>query len=270
MVSDDRASVGEYTTPSAQDESIAVLDCGCLSGPMTYSKTAVSAPNQSTYPLSFVAGLSGTGYNQLSLTWWVVFSKSTPGAPWVIAFIADYAEGGGLDDFTPYSTLAPMTVHYPLEDAPQAYVGFFQALDTTGDTGQGAPTDWATDGILDSEVSISNDIRSRRIAEGLHETFSHTVDQVSPIFAQVVNGSLYGAMECFSMKVTDDVTSANGSSIVQPADQDTWGNLIPPGSYSSLTFTQEDDSCVGEDATSGVSLDASSGGNYSITTAPSG
>ncbi len=270
MISDDRASLGGYTTPSALNDSIATLDCGCLAGPMTYSTSAVSAPYQSSYPLSFVAGLNGTGYNQLSLTWWVVFSKSSPGQPWLVAFIAAYAEGGGLEGFSPYSTSAPMTVHYPLQDAPQQYVDYFQNLDMTGNAGRGAPPGWATDNILSSEVTISNDIRAHRLAGGLHETFSHSVDGVSPIFAQVINGSVYGSMECFSMTVTDDITSANGSPIVQPADQGAWGNLIPPGSYSSLKFTQEDDACVGEDTTSGVSLDASSGGNYAIATTPSG
>jgi hypothetical protein len=270
MITDDRASLGTYTTPSALDDSLATLDCGCLTGPMTYSTSAISAPTQSNYPLSFMAGLSGTGYNQLSLTRWVVFSKARASAPWLVAFLASYAEGGGLTGFTPFSSLSPTIGQYPLQNAPQAYVDFFQNLDATGSSGTGAPPDWAQDNILDSEVSNTTNDDDRVKALGYKEQFTHSVDQVSPIFAQVVNGSLYGAMECFSMKVTAVIASASRSPIVQPSDQDVWGNLIPPGSYSSVQFTQESDECIGEDATSGISLDANSGGNYVISTTPSG
>ena len=71
------------------------------------------------------------------------------------------------------------------------------------------------------------------------------------------------------MKVTDDVTSAKGSPIVQPGNQGAWGYAIPPGSYSSLNFMQEDGACVEESATSGITLTSDSGGIYSISTTPS-
>jgi hypothetical protein len=226
--------------------------------------------NENSYPLSFVAGLSGLGYNQVSQTWWVVFTKASVDTAWVVAFFASYAVGGGLDGFTSSSAASPIAVQYPLQAAPQAYVYFFQHLDMTGDAGSGAPTDFAHNNILNTEVSTSTEIHADRQAEGLRETFTHTVDQVSPVFAQVVDGSVYGAMECFSMKVTDNVTSAGGSPVVQSADQSTWGYEIPPGSYSSLTFTQEDDACVEESATSGVTLTSNSGGSYAIAMIPSG
>jgi len=269
MISDDRGSLSAYTTPSALNDSIATLDCGCLTGPMTYSTSAISAPTQNGYPVSFMAGLSGMGYNQLSQTWWVVFTKTSTNTPWVVAFIASYAEGGGLDGFNPYSDLSPTSVQYPLQDAPQAYLNFFQTLDTTGDLGTGAPLHFAHDNILSTEVNNTTNIRERRKAEGLHETFTHTIDQVSPVFAQVVDGSLYGSMECFSTRSTDHITSVNGSPITQPSDQGAWGLLVPPGTYASLTFTQEDDSCVEESFTSGVTLDSESGGTYAISTTPS-
>jgi hypothetical protein len=96
------------------------------------------------------------------------------------------------------------------------------------------------------------------------------VDQVSPIFAQVVDGSVYGDMECFAMHMTDDITSSDGSPIVQPANQTAWGYEIPAGSYSSLEFTQEQDECVEESATSGITVTSDSGGRYQIATTPSG
>ncbi len=270
MVSDDRASLSSYTTPSALNDSIATLDCGCLPGPMTYSTSAISNPVESSYPLSFMAGLSGLGYNQVSQTWWVVFTKASDNTPWEVAFFASYAVGGGLEGFTSSSAASPLAVQYPLQAAPQAYVDFFQHLDMTGDAGTGAPTDFAHNNILNTEVSTTTEIHANRQAAGLRETFSHTVDQVSPVFAQVIEGSVYGSMECFSMKVTDTLTSANGSPVVQSADQSTWGYEIPPGSYASLQFTQEDDACVAESATSGFTLTSDSGGNYAIAMIPSG
>ena len=268
MVAGDRGSLRALTTPSALNDSIATLDCGCLNGPMTYTTSAVSAPRQSTYPVTFMAGLSGTGYNQLSHTWWVVFTKPSATTPWVIASIAGYTGGGGLDGFTAYSDAAPATVPFPLQDAAQAYVDYFQGLDTTHDPGTGLPAHYAHDNILDSEVGDTTQIRQRRVADGLHETFTHAVDQVSPVFAQVIDGSLYGAMECFSVRSTDVVTPTGSAPIVQPADEQEWGLLVPPGSYASLTFTQEDDSCVEESLTSGITLDSESGGTYAISTTP--
>jgi hypothetical protein len=269
MVSDDRAALHTYTTPSALDDATATLDCGCLPGPMTYSTTAITTPPQSAYPLSFMAGLSGLGYNQVSQTWWVVFAKATASTPWVVAYFASYAVGGGLDGFTSSSAAPQVALRYPLQDAPQNYVGFFQKLDMTGDAGSGAPAGFAKNNFLDTEVRTTSGIHADRQAAGLQESFTHTVDQVSPIFAQVVDGSVYGAMECFSMKVTDTVTSSRGSPIVQPANQVAWGFRIAVGSYSSLHFTQEDDECVEESATSGVTLTSNSGGNYAISAIPS-
>ena len=191
-----------------------------------------------------MAGLSGLGYNQQSQTWWVVFTKTSEGTPWVIAFFASYAEGDGLDGFTSNSASTPATVQYPLQNAPQDYADYFQNLDATGNPGSGAPTDFSQDNILNSEVTNTTQLDNRYTAEGLHQAFSHTVDQVSPIFAQVVNGSVVGAMECFSVTVTNNVTSAKGSPIVQPANQQTWGYQIPPGSYSSLNFPKDYGACA--------------------------
>lgn len=270
MVSNNRGLLIGFTTRSALNDSVATLDCGCLSGPLTYSTTAISAPPQVGYPLSFMAGLSGTGYNQLSQTWWVIFTKTSASAPWLVAFIAGYAEGGGLNGFTAFSALSPAPVPYPLQDAPRAYADFYQKLDETLDAGTGAPTNFAHNNLLEDEVNNTTEIDEQQKAEGLKQTFTHSVDQVSPIFAQVIHGSLYGSMECFSIRATDEITSANGSPIVQPQDQEAWGNLIPPGSYASMHFTREDDACVEESFTSGITLDSDSGGNYVISTTPSG
>ena len=268
MVSDDRASLSAYTTPSALDDADATLDCGCLPGPMTYSTTAISTPPQTGYPLSFMAGLRGLGYNQQSQTWWVVFTKAGAGTPWVIAFFASYAEGNGLDGFTSNSSPSPVAVHYPLQGAPEAFAQYFQELDATGTTGNGAPTDYAHNNILNSEVTGTSQNDQQDKAEGLHETFTHTVDQVSPIFAQSINSTVIGAMECFTVTATQDVTSATGSPLVQPASQTTWGYQIEPGSYASIDFTKDDAECVEESADSGITITSESGGTYLIATTP--
>jgi hypothetical protein len=216
-----------------------------------------------------MAGLSGVGYNQVSQTWWIVFTKVGATTPWVVAFFASYEVGGGLDGFTSNSAPSPVAVQYPLQAAPQAFADYFQSLDTTGSVGTGTPTDYAENNFLNTEVTRTAAIDAEQKAEGVKEVYSHTVDQVSPIFAQVVDGSVYGAMECFSVHMTDEITSNDASPIVQPADQSTWGYEIPPGSYVSFDFNQEDDECVEESATSGITLTSNSGGSYEITTTPS-
>ena len=215
MVSNNRGLLIGFTTRSALNDSVATLDCGCLSGPLTYSTTAISAPPQVGYPLSFMAGLSGTGYNQLSQTWWVIFTKTSASAPWLVAFIAGYAEGGGLNGFTAFSALSPAPVPYPLQDAPRAYADFYQKLDETLDAGTGAPTNFAHNNLLEDEVNNTTEIDEQQKAEGLKQTFTHSVDQVSPIFAQVIHGSLYGSMECFSIR--EGILSDHG--LGEPGDR---------------------------------------------------
>lgn len=268
MLSNDRSLLTAYTTPSALNDANATLDCGCITGPMTYSSTAISTPPQSSYPLSFLADLSGLGYNQQSQTWVVVFTKTSPATPWLIAIFTSYAEGNGLDGYVSNSTSPSITVHYPLQDAPQAYADFFQSLDSTLDVGNGVPANYAHDNILNSEVARTTEINEKQQAAGLHNSYTHSVDQVSPVFAQVVDGSVYGEEECFSVAVTDDVTSTNGSPIIQPENQSNWGYRIPPGSYSALKFKQEDAACVGENPISAITLASDSGGSYSISTTP--
>jgi hypothetical protein len=70
--------------------------------------------------------------------------------------------------------------------------------------------------------------------------------------------------------MTDVMTTTSGAPIVQPPDQNVLGNLIQPGSYSSIKYISEDDECVGEDATSGITLDGETGGQYSIAVTPTG
>ena len=268
MASDDRAALANYTTPSALDASEATLDCGCLEGPLTYSTAIVSVPQQSGYPLSFLEGLSGTAYNQLSLTRWVVFTKSGIQAPWLISSVASFEGGGGLTGFTPFSSMPPLSVPNPLSSGPAAFAAFFQQVDMTGNAGSGVPPDFAQTNVLNGDVSRSVSAFADDQANGISEKYTHTVDQVSPVFPQVVDGSLYGSMLCFSMTIVDTVTSTTASPVTQPDSLARWGALVAPGSYAQIQFTGEHDVCLGEDSGGGITLLAEAGGNYQVSTTP--
>jgi hypothetical protein len=267
-LSNNRAAVASYMTPSAFEAAEGTLDCGCTEGPLTYSTTTFSVPPQTTYPLSFLAGLNGRSYSQLSITWWVVFTKASSSAPWLIAFLGSFEEGGGLTGFPPYATASPLSVPNTLAAAPQAFAAFFQELDSTGNEGSGTPANYVQDNILNTEIQNSQSSYAQT-PPGLTKQYTHSIDAVSPVFAQVVNGSVYGAEECFAMHVTEVVKPTDGSPIVQPEDQSTWGYQIPPGSFSELSFTTESENCVAEDSGGGITLNANFGGAYSSVAIPS-
>jgi hypothetical protein len=270
MTADDRAALVDFTSPTGLSDSTATLDCGCLSGPLTYTTAVTSVPPQSGYPLTFLEGLSGTAYDQQPLTRWVVFTKQDAPSPWVVSTVASYVNGGGLDGFTPFSTLPPFAVAHPLSAGPQAFADFFQDVDSTGDPGSGLPTDFAHSPILDTDVSGSVNWVARLQAAGLTDRYTHTIDGVSPVFAQVVDGTAVGAMSCFSMRLVEVITSADGTPVVQAAEGGLFGALVPPGSYGQVTLTAEDDTCIGEDSGGGLTVLADSGGTFAATTTPTG
>ena len=229
MNADDRTALAAYTSPTGLSDAEAVLDCGCIAGPTTYATAVTSVPQQTGYPLAFLEGLSGTAYDQRRLTRWVVFTKADFRSPWIISYLAAYVDGNGLDGFTPFSSLAPFAGTYPLSEGPAAFADFFQQLETTGNDGSGAPPDFAQSPILDSDVTGSENWVTRAKTAAVTVRYRHSIDGVSPVFPQVVDGAAVGEMSCFAMHVTEVITSPGSTPVVQPPDESLLGNLVPVG-----------------------------------------
>jgi hypothetical protein len=273
MTDDDPTALGTYTTPSAFDASMGTLVCGCLSGPVTYSASVIAVPPQTSYPISFGAGLTGTDNGQQAPNFFVVFTQAIPGAPWLISFVADFGGSTGFSGFAPFSADPPsVSQEFEITLAPALYAEYFESVDTTGNLGSGTPTDYSPQSrILQSEVSGSNATHAAWRAAGYKEQITHTVDQVSPIFTTGPSGSLFFSIECFSIRVTDNVTPGNGSPLVEPQDEQTFDGLVAPGSYSDISFSVEDEACIDEGpGENGYALFGDFGGDYRVTSTPSG
>jgi hypothetical protein len=103
-----------------------------------------------------------------------------------------------------------------------------------------------------------------RKKSGLRDKFTHSIDGVSPVFATDDGGALL----CFVVNVDDDVTSANGSPVVQAADRSSWGNWLAPGSYSTINLDADTEACIAKVPESGIFQAASAGGDYNSTATP--
>ena len=212
MVANDRAAVSAYVTPTAGEVADATLDCGCLPGPLDVHDDGGQHPAPAQLP-AVVHGRAAAARATTSRARPGGWSspRRRPTRPWLIAYLASYAQGDGLDGFTSNSDVAPTDLHYPMADAPQAFADFFQTLDSTGATGTGAPAGYARNTYVDELVTDTTRELDTRASEGLRGTTTHRVDGVSPVFPQVVDGVVYGAMECFAMQAAVDVTSTGGT-----------------------------------------------------------
>jgi len=258
LVYGDQGEIPTYATPSESNALVGILDCGCGPGPPSYSAVNFSAVPQSTYPLAFLAEFQGKTYGQAPATRHVVFTKADAASPWLVAFDADYIKG---QPFLPSSMTGPIAgpdMGPALRKATQDFADYFQTVDSTGNVGTGTPTGFANDNILSSDVSGSASIYPGRAAAKLTDTYTHSIDAISPTFA-VDSG---GTELCFAMRVHDVVSPVGAARIVQPADQSVWGNRIAPGSYHHLDILKESEDCLVTAPSSAIYLVADAGATY--------
>ncbi len=267
MIANDRTAVTQYTTPLAFEVSVGLLDCGCLPE-MTYASSTITVPPATSYPLSFLAGLHSSGYDEQGQTWWVVFTKAGAATPWIIAFVAGNTGGTGIDGHDPYALKTPPTEPNPIDQDPQAYASFFQKLDTTGKVGNGLPKNYGQTPIIDQFVESTSSLYEFRRASRVREQVRHRIDEVSPVFAFVNNGTAVAAIECFAINLKEAFAATAGFPISQPPDRSEWTHLLQPGSYKSLSYSDEEDNCVVEDPDGLSYLFANQGGVYSMSATP--
>jgi len=244
-----------------------MLNCGCLPN-MAYTASTIDVPAKTDYPISFIGGLQGMGYDQIDQTWWVGFTKSGPSTPWLVAFLTGYKAGEGITGADPYTDYAPPPVPTPLPLAPGEFVDYFQKLETTGVPGSGLPVNYGPDNLINTDVKVASRLYRLHASEGLKQQVAHRIDQVSPVFPISFNGRITGAMECFAVNVTDVESSPSGARMVQPSDRSAWPQEIPPGTYKVISTDAEFDQCVVEGSNGLVNVYAEDGGIYSYSATP--
>ena len=265
----DRTGIAQYTTAEADQSIEGSFDCGCPPWPTAYTSVSFSAPPQSSYPISFLAEFVGVNYDNSPLTKEVVFTQASSGAPWLIAHLGSFVNGEPISDLSSNVSAAPPAVPTLITQVPETFATYFNTLDNTGKPPTPRPPGFSSNNYLTEVIGQSEQAYLTETTGGYKDVNTHVVGPVSPVFAVEENGQIRGVEMCFYLDISTTVTRTNGAPVVQPADQSTFGNLLAPGSYSSLHETQNEDNCVSESITGTSYLLSTLGGISSITGVPS-
>ncbi len=265
----DRTGIAQYTTAEADQAIDGSFDCGCPPWPTAYTSVSFSAPPQSSYPISFLAEFVGVNYDNSPLTKEVVFSQGSPGAPWLIAHLGSFVNGEPISDLSSNVSAAPPAVPTLITQVPETFATYFNTLDNTGKPPTPRPPGFSSNNYLSEVIGQSEQAYLTETAGGYKDVNAHAVGSVSPAFAVEENGQIEAVELCFYLDISTTVTRTNGSPVVQRADRSTFGNLLAPGSYSSLHETQTEDNCVSESITGTSYLLTNLGGISLITGVPS-
>ncbi|MGD0381852.1 MAG: hypothetical protein ABSC30_17930 [Acidimicrobiales bacterium] len=257
---DDPANLQATATPSVVQVVDGWLSCDCAPWPVAVTGVSYSAPPQTTYPLSFYAEIQGATYDGTPLDKEAVFSQSGPSSPWLVAYLGSFIEAEPLLGNTGADLqTAPPPVPSDITKVPQEFADFFQQLDTTGQA-PALPAGFKSDGNLKEDIQESEQTYAARKKGKLADTFTHSIEQISPVFS-----SPYGDLVCATMTIGDVVTSTSGAPIVQPTNRSQWGNLLAPGSYTSVNEQLVHDECFLEQPGGSTIVTSEMGGPVSIT-----
>jgi hypothetical protein len=228
---------------------------GCTMGcpppqPRPAGEVRVFVPYQTTYPASFMAEVMSTTYHSTTtpMTEIFVFTRQSPSAPWYISFNTNFTGPAHLADVAPLDQrdfaqpVSPDPRH-----APVALIGGLAAYwQHWRDTGTAPPKTEFTDGYFSS--GVGKDIGAGRqdfAAEGIDEHATYTADPQAGLWSFALEGTSPGgsspntaALTCGTVRLRSVSTPlAKGGAVVQDTDLLPYGNLLRPGSYSSVTVT---------------------------------
>ncbi|HXQ75943.1 MAG TPA: hypothetical protein VN791_05550 [Acidimicrobiales bacterium] len=256
---DDVADIEATSTPSVQQMVTGWFSCGCTPWPVASTQVSYSAPPQTSYPLSFMAELDGTLYDGTPLDKQAVFTQAAPTAPWLVAYVGSYTGGEPvLGTWGTSLQAAAPPVPSDITAAPQELADFFQVVDQAGMV-PALPPGFVDDTYLKQTVSQAQQDVDNRAQLHQEVTLTHTIEQISPVFA-----STGGDVVCADMTLSSVTTSARGGSLVQSPDYHPWGHLLAPGSYPAVTDLERYDVCFFEDESGTIQLFSDMGGPYSL------
>jgi hypothetical protein len=260
---DQPSTMKALTTPNAFEVATAMASCGC--GWYTpQSKVFYSIPPQQGYPESFLAQISTPAPPHSKYSPFVsivVLTKPAANQSWQVAYFVRYA---GTIDYLNSSVAGPThKTLFPVSNVPVQLADYFTSMVTTGTPPPG--DNWTLSGTLAEELQNYQTAKSDIAAGG---------DQQQTQFEAVDHSVLFpypnGDLMCASYSSDSTVTPTAGSvSIVQPLDQSTWGNLLSPGTYSSLSKLGMHDVCFSIDTVDAPHMDDTetisfSGGVYQM------
>jgi len=262
---DDTSSLAAVSTPEVQETVAGYFSCGCTPWPAAVSSVSFAAAPQTTYPLSFLAEVEGNDYDGKTLTKEVVFNQTGAGQPWLVAFLGYYIGGTPLLGATPTNLLqAPSALPQNPASLAQEYASFFQEVDQT-DRLPALPSGFVQGSVEQQLVTGSLQGDAYDLAHNLANRYTHRVAAISSVFP-----APEGDLVCSTIEMTDVETPTAGTVITQPADQSTWGDLLAPGTYQSLTSRATDQPCFYELTDGSVYLVTDMGGPFALGPGSSG
>lgn len=228
-------------SPHVLDIVAASTGCGC-SWNTPHSKVLFSIPLRRGYPESFLAQIATPApphsiYSPFVTM--VVFMKSAPASPWLVAYFVRYA--GTMKYLTQSIAASAPSTLLPVSNASTQLTNFLTAMVTTG----APPPDdnWTVSGTLADELQNYMQTKNDVAAGGDQQQ-----TQFHPLDSSIAFAYPKGDIVCSSYSSVSVVTPSPGSSpITQPPDQNQWGGSLAPGTYSSLTKLGMHDVCFAID-----------------------
>ncbi len=220
--------MANYSTPNVFEAASFSTGCGCV-WTTPHSQTLFSVPIEHSYPISFLAQISTPAPHHSIYSPYVtlvVFTKATAHARWLVAYLMRYAGDKRYLKSSALKGAPPAT--FPVYEVNQQITRFFTSVVTTGTS----PADdtWPRTGSTGQELqnylNVSADVQQlgdRQLTE-----FNAVDNSVAFAYPE-------GDIVCASYMSISRILAPTGAPIVQPSDQNTWGGMLAPGSYSSLT-----------------------------------
>lgn len=230
----DTAGVAAYADTDVQEAIAGWFDCGCGPWPTAYQQVFMSAPRETSYPLSFLAEVQGRAYSQQPMVIEAVFTKEDAGAPWLITYLVSFVDGSAYLTRNTMATPAP-TFTFDVSIVGGQLASFFQTVFATGKPPSGS---WPQTGSIAQETERIQSSRSSLKTDHFQETLVYRAGPHSVAFA--IPG---GAFMCGEIRSHSVLTSSIGQPLVQPSTRSTFGQELPPGSYSSVTSDTMRDAC---------------------------
>lgn len=259
LSSHDLAALAAIDSGPALQGDTAIIDGASTPPTVDAASPQIQVTSAQSYPLGFVAAMSGTGASGSAIEQLAAFTQSASGAPWTISLLVDVPT-------VEVSTAAP---------APGAVASIGgAALDALAASWQqwaqsGAPpTGGAVPFAATAAYSTVGTQQAQQVGlsalRGVHE---QVVFQSEP--ASLLQFPGQTSTVCGAVQETAVFTGASGGAVTQPPDQATWGASVAPGPYRSVTEESVYQVCLAS-VNGAVHVLGGNGGQFSVSAAPAG
>lgn len=257
----DPTIMGEYADRGVVNVVVAKFSCGCPAWPSRPRSVETTAPVEHSYPTTFFAELDFANYEHGPLSAYAELEHKSPTARWKFAYLSVATGPVYLHPTTTASMEDdPVPVAYNLRQNFQLFAQYLQEVRTAG-AAVGNPWNVLTGGNSEAGVLGSQLVQAHAadVAAGVTVQVAYRVARVGTVFATPQGDAACAEIDSFGVE-----TAGPGSRLFQPSDRSTYGSLLPPGTYSSVTIETARDVCLQGSANGGGAMGLV-GGMYHVT-----